>query len=675
MQALKRLIHEIHRRSIWQVVAIYLAASWAVLEAVQGLTDATGLPNWLPPLAVALLLIGLPIVVATAFVQEGAPGRAVREAGPGPDPASSADSHRVARTASLFTWRNAILGGLAATALWGVVATVWLVQGGVAGGTLPPAPGPESHPAAAERPLDALPAIAVLPFTNMSTDQDFAFFADGIHEDILTNLSKIEGLLVLSRTSMLRYRDTDKSVPEIGAEVGAQAILEGSVRRAGNAVRITTQLIDARTDTHLWAATYDRDLDDVFAVQTDIAREVTAALDATLTPVEEQRIASGAAADLTAYDLYLQGRQHYSAYARDENERAMQLFKRAIDLDPKYGLAWAGLADAYAQYVSAWSAGLEWADSAVAAARTAVELAPQRAEAHKALGLALSTQSRDEEAVAAYKRALELDPNNSHAANNIGGILGDLGRLDEAVPWILLAERLDKGDPIQYRNLVVDYAQLGLPDLARPWMEKLRSVEAPRGMSEFAEFILAWGEGRVEDYVALAERYVAAEPTDAGAHLAAAVWCLFADDLERSEKYARDGIRLSAADRSPTSYKLATTVLGEIALARGDTASAKDLWSQSLDRLLPYYDRLGTPYTAFQIGSIYARLGDVDAALTWLEDAFEGGVTSEANWLQDPALDPVRDRPGFQDLLSRVHQNAEAMRRRVLAAQTGRPVV
>jgi len=268
MSRLRQLIGEVHRRSLWQVLLIYVGASWAVLQVVDTLAGALQLPDWLEPVAMVLLIVGLPIVLATAFVQEGGPG------GDRAEPAVATDSRQSdgGAVGSLFTWRNAIAGGVLAFAAWGVVAAAWILFGDrpePAVADVPP--GADVARAATERP-----AIAVLPFQNMSGLDEDRFFTEGMHDEILTRLAKIGSLHVISRTSVLGYSSTATNIRQIAEELGVGYIGEGSVRRAENLVRITVQLIDARTDEHVWAETYDRELSPaaIFDIQSDVAERI-----------------------------------------------------------------------------------------------------------------------------------------------------------------------------------------------------------------------------------------------------------------------------------------------------------------------------------------------------------------------------------------------------------------
>jgi TolB-like protein len=221
-------------------------------------------------------------------------------------------------------------------------------------------------------------AVAVLPFENMSASEENAYFADGIHEDILTHLSRLEDLTVLSRASVLRYRDTEKRPGDIAAELGAHAVLEGSVRRVGKDVRIVVQLIDPNTEGQLWADTYDRTLHDVFQVQTEVARQVARSLEATLSPQEAERISKRPTESLAAYDLYLQVRAALERSDPEQNESAIWLFREALEDDAQFALARAGLSRAFVQRIRFGQPRI-WVDSAVAAAHRAIEMDPEAA--------------------------------------------------------------------------------------------------------------------------------------------------------------------------------------------------------------------------------------------------------------------------------------------------------
>ncbi len=253
----KRFVREIHRRSLWQVLGIYLVTSWAVLSAVDTLGGALNLPEWFPSVASALLVVGLPIVLATAFLQEGGPGHDMGDVGvAGPTAPPSG-------TSFLFTWRNAFGGGVLAFALLGFVGTGWVLFGGGIGG------GPGTGEATTRER-----SVAVLPFANMSGDSENEYFSDGITEELLNALTQLPDLRVPGRTSSFAFKDEGLTTQQIADTLDVAHVLGGSVRRDGERVLITAELIDARTDTRLWSDSFERELDDVFASQREIASAI-----------------------------------------------------------------------------------------------------------------------------------------------------------------------------------------------------------------------------------------------------------------------------------------------------------------------------------------------------------------------------------------------------------------
>ncbi len=383
------MILKIHRRRLWQALGIYGVGSWLVLQAVDTLAGALNLPDWAPPFALFLLIIGLPIVLATAFIQQGSRLELSETAGEeATEPGSrAADAHH-----RLFTWRNAIAGGVVAFALWGVVAAGWMLLGF----------GAESRgqSAAADAPGIDRRSIAVLPFSNQSALEEDVFFVDGTHEDILTHLSQIDSLTVISRTSVMQYAGTTKPMREIAGELGVGTVLEGAVQRAGDRVQVNVQLIDASTDRRLWAQIYDEELTaaNIFAIQSDIARKIAAALQATLAPDVKERIESRPTESLEAYDLYTRGRYLANrSLTREDLESAADLYRQAVAADPAYALAHAGLAGSYAIL---WDQGFLAAEEALPQARAAVERALELdetlAEAHATLGVVLEAERRAE---------------------------------------------------------------------------------------------------------------------------------------------------------------------------------------------------------------------------------------------------------------------------------------
>jgi serine/threonine protein kinase len=341
-----------------------------------------------------------------------------------------------------------------------------------------PAASPTPSPAAAAAsptvaPPAARKAIAVLPFSNLSSDKDNEYFADGIHEDVLSNLAKIRDLRVISRASVMPYKTASRNLKQIAADLNVATVLEGSVRRAGNRVRITTQLSDTRTDEVLWSATYDREMKDVFEIQTDVSQNIVQALQAKLSPDEVTDIREVRKENVEAYDLYLRGVAEFRKARKEENDRAIDLYKQAIGKDPKYALAYAALADAYTMKVATFEEPPGWLDAAIQAAEKAIALDPRCEEAHAALGSAYLQKGWVRRAIAAYEKALQINANYADAASSLSMLYFVWSdRWDQA--WLLLRRSVDTApdSPLPGIWLGILYFGLGEFDEGERWMRR-----------------------------------------------------------------------------------------------------------------------------------------------------------------------------------------------------------
>ena len=291
-------------------------------------------------------------------------------------------------------------------------------------------------------------SIAVLPLLSMSTDPENEFFADGITEDVTAQLSKIGALKVISRTSTMKYKNHEESLREIGATLGVGTVLEGSVRRAGNRVRIVVQLIDAESDEHLWAETYDRELTDVFAIQSDVALQIAGALEAELTADQKARIEKEPTKDLSAYQLYVKGCQHVGRFTRAELLQGIECLQQAVGRDPAFAHAYAHMAVGYVALGMGYGAGVMEPDEAYSkakeAAARAIEIDPDLSEAHMALAFPMFVHDFEwETAETEFRRALELSPNAANTLDIYGLFLAAQMRYEEAIDAQRRAKELD----------------------------------------------------------------------------------------------------------------------------------------------------------------------------------------------------------------------------------------
>jgi len=307
-------------------------------------------------------------------------------------------------------------------------------------------------------------SIAVLPFTNMSADPEGDFFADGIADEIITALSKVKALRVVSRTSSFTFKGKNDDIREIGRKLQVSTILEGSIRKAGKRLRLNAQLVRTNDSSQLWAERYDRELDDVFAIQDEIASSIVSALRVVLTEDEKKAIEHVPTTNVEAYEFYLRGRQFFHQHRRRALEFAMQMFDRAIELDPGYALAHCGVADCSSFLYQYYYASQENLNRAQSASRRALELAPHLAEAHASRGLAVSLTGQFEDAEKEFLEALRLDPKSFEAAYFYGRACSAVGKVEDAVKCFERAALVRPEDFVTQMFLANNYEILGRVD-------------------------------------------------------------------------------------------------------------------------------------------------------------------------------------------------------------------
>jgi TolB-like protein/Flp pilus assembly protein TadD len=544
-------------------------------------------------------------------------------------------------------------GALAAGLL--VVAAVillWRARAGRPGSSGPTGPDRKS--------------IAVLPFQNLSPEPENAFFADGMTEDILTQLSKIQNLKVISRSSVMRYKGTQKPIQTIAAELGVGAVLEGSVRRAGDRVRIVGQLIDARTDEHLWAETYDRDLKDVFAIQSEVAQQIASALRATLSPAEKKRIEHRPTGNLAAYDQYLQGRELYYRYRKSDNESAIERFQKALELDPDFALAYAGLGDTYAQRVLRFGFPPSWLASSLEMSRKSLALDSDLAEGHKALGLAYLARARYRESLDANRRAIEINPSHAVAVYNYGAVLRFLGRFDEAVPRYKRAIELDPKNPILISGIGAVYGALGDAREAERWLKRGLELQPDLGQSHAYLVFVYLNQRRDEEARKQARDALTRLPQDPWALNAAGIAELAAADFSGAQKLLEQLLPLFGGTRGyRDSGAGVETRLAYLHIQAGRRAEAETLLDQSLAtdrRLVEDGNQDWSP--PYDTACVHALRGNRDEAFRWLDKAIEAGWRGWPLGSRDPLLNPLRSDPRFKQIEARIDALVGQMRRR-----------
>ena len=459
-----RFYSELKRRKVLRVGAVYAVVSWVVVEIASVMFPELLLPDWSVRLVIALLVIGFPVALVLAWAFE------LKPEGIRPDP--------------------------------GIVAD-------------PADPSPAKEEDIALPPKEGFDSIAVLPFLNLSNDPDNEYFSDGISEELLNRLCKLPQLTVASRTSSFSFKGKDVDMGTVAGQLGVDAILEGSVRRSGDRVRISAQLIDGRSDRHLWSENYDRELTNVFAVQDEIAKNIVDALELSLTPAQRQLIRrEETTTNIDAYDFYLRGRYFVE---RGDVDTGQKMFENAIEVDADYALAWAGAADCHSWRCMWYEVSPESKKMADECSLKALQLAPGLAEAHASRGYALTANGKYADAEVAFNTAIDLDPQLYEAHYYAGRAYFSQGKMREAADAFKQANAVRPDDPTS---------------------AALRCT-ALRTLGDETELAVA-GKRCIEIF----ERHLALNPDDALAWSRAAVDLVLFGDSEKGLEYADRAYKL-----------------------------------------------------------------------------------------------------------------------------------
>jgi len=501
-------------------------------------------------------------------------------------------------------------------------------------------------------------SVAVLPFTNMSGDKEDEFFSDGITEDIIAQLSNIAELKVISRTSVMHYKNTNKNLRDIGRELNVATVLEGSVRRADNQVRIVAQLIDAANDEHLWAQTYDKELKQVFAIQSDVAQQIASALKAKLTPREKELLGKKPTENLDAYSYYLKGREYYYRYSRRDNENAIDLFKKALNLDPSYALAYAGLGDAYAQRAQGFGFQDVWIDSSIAVSSKAISIDPNLAEGYKALGMAYGGKGWIRKSLEAYRKAIDINPNYQPAVGNIGYMNEQLGKFDEALQWQKKALALNPMIPFSYAGVGAAYLNLGDDAKATEWFNKALALQPDLSV---ARFMLGWMHMVRKEYqqgMDQAQKILSIQADDLSGLFLAGGAALLSGNYVQAERYLEKTLAIdSTGDHSFLAYVYSKTGKHDQArrmFARSVNSAKKELEKGNENPEIPY-----------GLAEDNVMQGNKAEAYKWLQKAIDAGWRDYRMAEIDPLLENIRNEDRFRQMMADVKAKVDEMRKRV----------
>ncbi len=657
---------EVKRRKVYRVAIAYAVGSWALAQGLAQVLPVFEISNSVIRVVIALLLIGFPVALVLAWVFDVTP--------------QGIKATPAVAGAGAHLRRNVIM----------LVATGMIISA---------AAGFFLLPRASARKIDK--SIAVLPFENLSDEKENAYFADGVQDDILTNLSKIGELRVISRTSVMSYRGHAPNVRDIGKALGVSTILEGSVRRAGNRVRVNVQLIDATTDEHLWASDYDRDLTDVFAIQTDLAQKIANELQAKLSPVEKSRMERKPTENGEAYLSYVRAHDLWSKSVEDleKLKEGEQMYQRAVDLDPKFAIAFARYSQLESWLVHSFEGTPARRQKAREFAQRALELQPDLPEAHLAMGFVHYYVDNDFDAAAReFEIAQRGLPNEAETYLALGAIQRRQGKWTESNASLEKAVSLNPKDSWTIQNLAINYEMQRNFDAANKTIDRALAVnpndvdalgyKAKFAVEEKGDFDAA------EKFVARINtipKRPAIQNKIAGEYLGLLV-------LERRfDQAGRVAEKISDADLTtfPGALCGKYSIIGAIKRAMGDEtgarealikakAFAEDLVKQNPDaaqahaqlagilarlgeketalatinraqELLPETkDAFGGPEITVAAAEIHALVGDADGAIVLLDGLLQRPSAVNVPVLKlDPLWDPIRKHPRFQALIDK----------------------
>jgi len=589
---------ELRRRNVYKVAVAYAVVSWLLIQIATQVFPFFEIPNWTVRLVVLLLIIGFPVALIFSWAFEITPEGIKLEAEV--DPIRSV-TRKTGRKLIAFT-----------SVVAAIAAALFILQFVRTRST-------SSDPATSS----AIPnkSIAVLPFDNLSRDPDNAYFCEGVQDEILTRLAKVADLKVISRTSTQHFKSAPENLPQIAKQLGVAHVLEGSVQRANDQIRVNVQLINALTDAHLWAETFDRKLTDIFAVESEIAKTIADTLQAKLSGSEQHAIAARPTENTEAHQLYLKGRFFWNKRTGNDLKKSLDYFQQAITADPSYALAYAGVADAYV-FMPGYTAGppQDCYPKAMAAAKKALELDNTLAEAHTTLALSIWYYEFDfSQANRQFQRAIELNPNYATGHQQYGNnTLSALGRFDEAIAE---GKRAVDLDPL---SLVIN------ADLGMNYYYARRYDEAIRQLRKTLEMDPGYYYGHAD----LGQVFAAKRSFD-----------------EAISEYQKA--------RALNDDPFVLGLLGHAYASSGNKTEALRVLDQLKQLSKQRY------VSAYSFAIVYLALDDKQEALRWLEQSYQDRAGADIGWIRvDSLLDPLHGDPGYEALAEKI----------VPAAQFGKKV-
>ena len=628
-----RLIAELLRRNLIRAELIYLAVAYIIYSLLKFIDLSPTVENAI----YVLLIMGIPLSLYMAWNYERSPSGFVR-----------VTSKKAWINPYSDTQKKPFTGNAV------IIILLVIIVGIVA---FPRYSSKSNDPGNSANAASILKrrSIAVLPFDNLSNDPDQLYFSDGIQEDILNHLAKIGDLNVKSRSSTLRYRDDRPSIAQIGEEMGVGTILEGSVRKAGNMVRISAQLIDVETDAHIWSETYDRELTEIFAIQSEVAREIARILELKLSAGKEASIFTTGTENITAYDYYLRARELWNNSNYGELNGRIELLQQAILMDPNFAEAYALLSRTlYDSYTL--PRGI-WLDSALALANKAIDSGPDIADGYVVRGIITDNSLGDyKKAGIDFEKAYALEPNNPFVLSQLGSYLLKDNEPERGVPMIIRSIELNwsKKDPQYYLEWGNMYGIVGEFDKARNLYLQAEKLAPDLNAPKLALAHLSSLEG---DFYGAIDSYSSTKTSVSSIDNIA--WNYYkAGNLGKAEEYWLRHLKGEQELQDTTAYFSGRQRLGMVYWDKGEKEKAMKYFNEQIKLNQKDIDQHqlsnwggSLTYTYYDLAITKAYMGDIEGALEIIENedfAWASPVSGMSYWLDtDPMLEPIRKNPRF----------------------------
>jgi len=635
---------ELKRRKVFRVIPVYAAAAFVLLELVDIIAEPFGLPVWTLKLVFVLLCIGFVISIILSWVYDVTPEGVQKT-----KPANKIKEQPGEKPAKILGWKiTTYISIVIIIAL--LVVNIFSSKKQV-----------EDHPEL-ER------SIAVLPFENLSGDEEQSWFSDGITDVIINHLSKISDLRVLSRTSTLKYKYEKKLIPEIGEELGVNYIMEGTVQREGNQVRISIQLIRALNEDHLWSELYDREYRDLFTIQSEIARAVAAELEAIITPQEIQLIEKIPTTDMTAFDYHLKAIDQYYNYifSREKSylDSVIHLAQKSLALDPGFALAyyWLGNSSVGDEWLSTYYKPF-YLDSALFYFNKALELDSSLVEAYVGRGTYYYERAQRERAMDDLKTAIRLDPNYATAYTRLGMICFNSRDYVEALINFSKAEILEKGDWVMAIQLNIWWIYVSVGDLEKA--ERYLQEKVGFDLALEANWWILEIQGRWEELLAVAEAGIAEQPEDWGSYYLKSTALLGLGRIAEAEECLENARQYSPIELMNSNHRI-----GNILWTNGKKDEAMGYFNKQITickKSIKQKDQYGITLAPYDLASVYAVLGNREEALKWLREYEKMGFTNGTHeYIKiDPLFDNLRDDEEFKEIVKRANEEKAEIRARI----------